>query len=102
MSLEKIYLWLWLVIVALLGAIVGLSTKANFNGLDKKTKSKKIAAGTLASVFVAYITFEMTYYFFSTERFSIACAGIASYLGTDALVVLGNIFISLMTKGKTK
>jgi hypothetical protein len=100
MIAAKLYLWFWLVAVAFLGAAVALMTKTDFSNLDKKAKIKKIVEGTLASIFVAYITFEITYYFFAAERFSIACAGIASYMGTDALVVLTNLFVAFITKGK--
>lgn len=102
MNTEKFWLWIWLLVVACIGALVALLTKNDFTGLSKEQKMRKIEAGTIASIFVAYLTFEITFYFIGAERFSVACAGIASYLGTDALVALGNVFISLITKGKER
>jgi hypothetical protein len=97
--MEKFWLWIWVFTVATVGALVAILTKNDFTGLSREQKIRKITAGTITSIFVAYLTFEITLYFVGAERFSVACAGIASYLGTDALVALGNVFISLVTKG---
>jgi hypothetical protein len=93
---EKIFMWFWLICISIVGAIIALLTKVDFNELSKKEKVKKIVAGVLASVFVAYIVFEMTLYFIGSERLAVACAGIASYMGTDALVALGNALLTLV------
>ncbi|MDR1975582.1 MAG: phage holin family protein [Campylobacteraceae bacterium] len=98
--LDKLGFWVWFFTIAMVGAIVSIITKADFSGLDKKSKLRKITAGILASMFVAYIVFELTLYFFGAERFSVACAGIASYMGTDALVALTNVFITLIIRNK--
>jgi hypothetical protein len=96
----KIWFYAWLLFVAAMGGIVAILTKANFAGLSKKEKTQKITAGIITSVFVAYIIFEITLYFVGSERLAVACAGIASYMGTDALVALGNVLLTLITKGK--
>jgi hypothetical protein len=98
--MAKFGFYAWLAIIAFTGAVVSLATKNNFSGMSKKEKSAKIAAGILASMFVAYIIFEITLYFVGNERLAVACAGIASYMGTDALVALGNVLLTLITKGK--
>ncbi|MDR2342776.1 MAG: hypothetical protein LBD84_07040 [Campylobacteraceae bacterium] len=98
--IAKFWFYIWLLIIALTGAVVSLATKSNFSGMSKKDKTAKIAAGILASMFVAYIIFEITLYFVGSERLAVACAGIASYMGTDALVALGNVLLTLVTKGK--
>ncbi|MDR0666859.1 MAG: phage holin family protein [Campylobacteraceae bacterium] len=92
---DKAWFALWVFIIALAGAVVSFLTKTK----EQKPNRQQIMAGFIVSLFVAYITFEIIFYFTSAPRLSAAMCGVASWMGTDALVLLGGI-LTKFVKGE--
>jgi hypothetical protein len=98
--MAKFWFYLWLCLVVAVGGVVSILNKVDMKGLTREQKARKIAACLLTSMFVGYIAYEIVIWGVGNERLAAALAGVASYMSTDALVALGNLFISIATKGK--
>lgn len=89
--------FIWLMSVALFGAVVGFITKQHkvlLSGLPKIRLSAFIIGSVVSSLFIAYITFELLMHFAAPTRLSIAIAGMAAYVGNDLLIVLQEAIIT--------
>lgn len=89
----------WLAAVAFIGAVTGYLTKARgLYGAARKERFKLFILGVTTSMFISYITYELSLYFFHANGLSVALAGLASFTGTDFAVVLEKGFLDFIER----
>lgn len=98
--LDTFGMWLWLIFISIVGGILGFLNRNDLSSLPFKTKCRSLFLGIATSMFVAYLVFEFTFFVFGKEALSVASAGLAAYMGTNALVALENVFISYIGRLK--
>lgn len=88
-NFNELIKYAWMAFVAFLGGTVGFITKISptLKGHDLKQKLTAYGMGLITSMFVAYVVYEVSLYLTSSERLAIALAGLASFAGTDLLVI---------------
>ncbi|MFV0481345.1 MAG: phage holin family protein [Campylobacteraceae bacterium] len=91
---DKFWLWVWLIFLAIIGGTIGFLSRNDLSDMKINEKIRALFLGIFTSMFVAYITFEIVLFLFEKEMFAVAMAGLAAYMGTNALVILENAFIS--------
>lgn len=91
-------MWLWLIFVSIIGGLLGLISRNDLTNLPFSKKLKALFLGVVTSMFVAYIVYELSLYIFNKEALSVAIAGLAAYMGTNALVALENALIAYIEK----
>lgn len=82
--------YIWLATISLLGGFVGFITKNNHK-LKGKSLIQKIGihlTAILSSMFISYVVFQLLFCTTGKQGISVAIAGIASYMGTDVLIIL--------------
>jgi uncharacterized membrane protein (UPF0136 family) len=87
MNNEKLTFWAWFLFVAIVGGFLGYITK-NKRPATRKELLRGLAIGMLISMFAAYITFKIAFFMFANEDVSVAIAGVAAWMGTDAFLTL--------------
>lgn len=97
MNNEKLTFWLWFLFVALIGGFLGYIAK-NKRPATRKELLRGLAIGILISMFVAYLTFKIAYFFFANEDVSVAIAGVAAWMGADAFLTLEQIILNTIGK----
>lgn len=90
----------WMACVAFLGGTVGFITKISptMKGEDLRKKIYVYCMGLITSMFVAYVVYEVSLYFTSSEGLAVALAGLASFAGTDLLVILQQKFVEIIKR----
>lgn len=99
MHLNKITI-VWLIIVALVGGVLGLTRMKQEEDTPFVEKVKRFAIGLATSMFTAYLTFELAYAYFGKENAAVAIAGLAAWMGADALITL-EIFVKNYIKNRS-
>lgn len=97
MNNEKLTFWAWFLFVALIGGILGYFAK-NKAPLSKTERLRGLAIGILTSMFAAYVTFQIAFYYLHSEDVSVAIAGVAAWMGTDAFLTLEHFFLNTLNK----
>lgn len=86
---KDILYYLWLLIISFIGGVLNyIKRKAKGNSFSLSA----FLVGVVSSMFVAYLTFEIGNFYFGSEKFAVALAGLAAWMGTDALVGLEEVF----------
>jgi len=90
--------WGFPVFVSLLGAVLGIVHKGG------KKSVRTVILSIATSMFVAFITYGLSYYFTNIEIVRVAAAGLMSYMSTNTVVVFEEIVIRAVCKklGLTK
>lgn len=86
---DDIIKYMWLAIVAFIGAVTGFFTRDE--NLKKAATGEKIKLFVLSvstSMFISYITYEISIFLLNANGVSVALAGLASFTGTDFAVAL--------------
>ncbi len=98
--MEDVFKYLWMAVVAAVGGTIGFISKISprLTGQALHTKIRAYLMGLVTSMFVAYITYEGSLFFIHSERLSVALAGLASFAGTDLLVILQQNFIEVIKR----
>jgi hypothetical protein len=96
MNLDKITA-VWLFAVAIIGGIIRLAGKKE-KPQNAKQRVTEFILGLVGSVFTAYLTFEFIYGYFENVRVAVSIAGIAAWMGTDALIALKTIIFEYLKK----
>lgn len=96
----EIWKWIWFLIVAFTGGVVGFITKISptLKGRPFKAKWKALCMGMINSMFIAYITYEILMSIINKQGLSVALAGMAAFTGTDLLIVMQNKIIELIKR----
>ena len=97
---NEIGLWLWLMAVSLIGGVLGFMNRNDLDGKDAGEKIRALVLGVTTSMFVAYLVYELSLFMLNKESLSVAIAGLAAYIGTNALVALESAFIDWIGKIK--
>jgi hypothetical protein len=96
MNLDKITA-MWLLAVAIIGGALRLMAKKE-KPSDAKQRVTDFGMGLIGSVFTAYITFEFIYGYFGNVRVAVSVAGVAAWMGTDALIALKTIIFEFLKR----
>lgn len=99
MNHEKITLWLWLVCVAVVGGILGYIQKHE-RPATRMERFRALSIGVSSSMFAAYCTFQIAFYYLSNENVSVAIAGVAAWMGADAFLTLEKIVLNNLNNKK--
>jgi len=97
---EKIIFWAWVLFVAGVGGVLNYIKN---NGNKHQTKKEFICGiviGVATSMFVAYITYNIAFYYLQSENISVAISGIAAWMGADALIALQSFILNLSNRRK--
>lgn len=97
-DVEKVTLWAWLVFVALVGGLLGYIKKHGSTPATPIERTKDVLFGVAASMFVAYVTFQIGFYYLQNADVCVALAGVAAWMGTDALVALEGALLNFIQK----
>lgn len=94
---KEVLYYIWLLIISFIGGVL--------NYIKRKAKGSKFSLGAfilgvVSSMFVAYLTFEIGNFYFENEKFAVALAGLAAWMGTDALVGLEEVYKKKIFKEK--
>lgn len=87
MNSEKLTFWAWFIFVAVVGGLLGYIAK-NKRPATRKELLRGLAIGMVISMFAAYLTFKIAFFFFANEDVSVAIAGVAAWMGADAFLTL--------------
>lgn len=98
-TFDEILKYIWLGIVAFAGAVTGYFTKSrNIKDKPAEEKIKLFILGVTTSMFISYITYELSLYFFHANGISVALAGLASFTGTDFAVAMEKGLLDLIQR----
>jgi len=97
MNNEKLTFWAWFLFIALVGGILGYFAK-NKAPVSRTERLRGLAIGILTSMFAAYVTFQIAFYYFHSENVSVAIAGVAAWMGADAFLTLEQIILNKTNK----
>lgn len=97
MNNEKLTFWAWFLFVALIGGVLGYFAK-NKTPISKTERLRGLAIGILTSMFAAYVTFQIAFYYLHSENVSVAIAGVAAWMGADAFLTLEKIILNTLNK----
>lgn len=95
MNKEELKIYLWMFFVSIIGGVLGMKERA------KPCKGSRCACfffGVIASMFVAYVSFEIAFFYFENVKFSVAISGIAAWVGTESLTSLQSIIMTEINK----
>ncbi|MDR1008013.1 MAG: phage holin family protein [Campylobacteraceae bacterium] len=96
MNLDKITA-IWLLTVAIIGGALRLMSRKE-KPKDARQRITEFCIGLIGSVFTAYLTFEFVYGYFENVRVAVSVAGIAAWMGTDALIALKTIIFEYLKR----
>jgi hypothetical protein len=96
MNLDKITA-IWLFGIAMIGGALRLMQKKQMH-LSAKERAVDFSVGLLGSIFTAYITFEFVYGYWDNVRVAVSVAGVAAWMGTDALIALKSIIFEFIKR----
>lgn len=87
---DSVKTYLWLLLVALIGSLVGFITKTlkTLSGQSLLAKIRVLFASMLSSMFIAYIVFEVLSATIQRQGLVVAVSGFAAYIGTDLLIIM--------------
>lgn len=87
---DNVKTYLWLLVVAFIGSVVGFITKTlkTLSGQSWLAKARVLFVSMLSSMFIAYIVFEVLSATIQKQGLAVAIAGFAAYIGTDLLIIL--------------
>lgn len=83
-------------------AVLGISLVGGVISLYEKEKLKAgirhLFFGLMASCFVGYIAYEISFYVFSSERLSIAICAMSAWSGTGLLISLRELLLEIIKR----
>lgn len=86
---NEFFKYIWLAVVAFVGSATGCLAKVKDWGEKSfSEKAKLFSLGVTTSMFISYITYECAFYYLQANGICVALAGLASFMGTDFVVVL--------------
>lgn len=97
MNNEKLTFWAWFLFITLVGGILGYFAK-NQAPVSRAERLRGLAIGILTSMFAAYVTFQIAFYYLHSENVSVAIAGVAAWMGADAFLTLEKIILNKTNK----
>ncbi|MFV0481847.1 MAG: phage holin family protein [Campylobacteraceae bacterium] len=95
---EKLIFWAWVCFVACVAGVLSFIKKNRGKEQTKKEFIAGMIVGVITSMLVAYITFQIAFFYFENENISVAISGIAAWMGADALVALQGFILNLTNK----
>lgn len=96
---DDFLMYVWLICISFFSSIFGLIGKEKLsNCQNKKCKVFKFVSGVGTSMIVAYFAFEVSFYYLNHQKLSIALAGVAAWMGADALVSLQEILVKFINR----
>lgn len=86
---DDILLYLWLIILSFISGIIGIINRHEFRKKGSlKDRLYLIICGGISSIFIGYVTFEITFFYFNSQRLSIAISAFCAWSGTKVLLEL--------------
>ncbi|EAJ1232650.1 hypothetical protein YY92_08760 [Campylobacter fetus] len=96
--INKLGVYAYIVLLGAFGGLLAVFQKHKLaNCKTKKCYLFTSFFGVLTSIFIAYIGYEITNYFLTNEKISLAIAGVCAWAGTDALVALEKKLINIIS-----
>jgi uncharacterized membrane protein (UPF0136 family) len=89
--------WGWFLFVVVVGGMLGYYRRSN-HAATVKERIVGLIIGIATSMFTAYLVFEAAYGYIGNEHISIALAGLAAWMGADALCALQKAVISYINR----
>lgn len=94
---KDITLYAWVAVVGFVGGIIGAKDRDAHKGcLNIKCVIFKYIIAGFMSMYVCYITYELAFFWIGNMDVAIAIAGIAAFMGTNALMALQDLIINLI------
>ncbi|AVK80653.1 hypothetical protein C6B32_01985 [Campylobacter fetus subsp. testudinum] len=92
-------MYAWVAIVGFVGGIIGAKDRDTHKGcLHIRCAILKYIIAGFMSMYICYIAFELAFFWIGNMDVAIAIAGIAAFMGTNALITLQELITNL-TKG---
>lgn len=100
--LEQVKVYIWLVFIGFVGGLLRLKEKTKLsNCVGIKGKIICLLFGIISSVFVAYLIYEISYFYLNSDRLAVALAGVGAWMGTDGLIQIEKALLEFL-KNKIK
>lgn len=90
---KELLYYIWLSIISLIGGILGYIKRKN-----EDFRYRAFFLGVISSMFTAYVVYEIVFFIFASEKFSIALGGLGAWIGTDVLLKLESGFEDMLNK----
>lgn len=95
--LENLKVYIWLVFVGFIGGLLRIKEKtklANCDGVLGKILC--FTFGIISSVFVAYLVYEVVFFYLHSDRVAVALAGVGAWMGTDGLIQIEKALLEFL------
>lgn len=99
MNNEKLTFWAWFVFIAFVGGILGYFAK-NTKPATRAERLRGLAIGISTSMFAAYVTFQIAFYYLGSENISVALSGVSAWMGADAFLAMERAILNNLNNKK--
>lgn len=100
MENEKLKFWMWFFSVVIIGGILGYRHNHPIQAATKRERLSNLFFGVVTSMFVGYIVFQLAFYYLGNDNVAVSLAGLAAWMGTNALIALESVIVMFISKKK--
>ncbi len=98
---DDIFFFVYLAVVSFFSGVIGTIHRAEHKVKDNLTgKVLLILFGGISSVFIGYVVFEISFFYFENQRLCVAISAFCAWSGTKVLLELQNRLLDFVQNYK--
>jgi len=91
MRFDDLLFMFYLALISFVAGVIGLINRAEHTNKESlKQKIIFLCFGGVSSIFIGFVTFEISFYFLANQRLCVAITALASWMGTRLLLQVQN------------